>query len=294
MPKHTIVCKLQDQDITDRIGRIVTETAPDDYIWIFGSLEKAATGIQALAHLNNNHFSKRFITTCVEVEDGTDDKQLATQSATTTTTTTTSSVPEVNKDEKPSRTVLGVMVGYQQSEEVDSFWDYKAAFGWWYGLLVFLKIMFVTLTAEWPHQRRRRYDHFYIQDIAVHPEARGRGVGSKIINFTKMRYLHHPELGVRSLTLDVAHYNTSARRLYERLGFAPQHSLKDRVQLALHHRLYWTCMELPLFEDTAEDDDDSGTPSTAPAARPSTATPRHPVAQRILQRISTGTTKMQR
>lgn len=293
MPSHTIVCKLQDQDITDRIGRIVTETAPEDYIWIFGSLEKAATGIQALARLNNNHFSKRFITTCVEVDDGTDDKQLAAQSATsTTTTTTTTSVEEVNKGKKPSRTVLGVMVGYQQSEEVDSFWDYKEAFGWWYGLVVFLKIVFVTLFGEWPHQRRRAYDHFYIQDIAVHPEARGRGVGSKIINFTKMWYLHHPELGVRSLTLDVAHYNTNARRLYERLGFVPQHSLKDRVQLALHQRLYWTCMELPLFEDAAEED--RGTPSAVPAARPTTAPPRHPVAQRILQRISAGTTKMQR
>ena len=289
MPSHTIVCKLQDQDITDRIGRIITETAPEDYIWIFGSLEKAATGIQALAHLNNNHFSKRFITTCVEVDDGTDDKQLATQSATTTTT----SVPEVTKDEKPSRTVLGVMVGYQQSEEVDSFWDYKMAFGWWYGFVVFLKIWLVTLFAEWPHQRHRPYDHFYIQDIAVHPEARGRGVGSKIINFTKMRYLHRPELGVRSLTLDVAHYNTNARRLYERLGFAPQHSLKDRVQLALHHRLYWTCMELPLFDDAAEEE--NGTPSTAqPAARQQAVASRHPAAQRILQRLSAGTTKMQR
>lgn len=285
MPSHTIVCKLQDQDISERIGEIITDIAPEDFVWIFGSPEKAAKGIQALSRLNNNHYSKRFITTCVEVDDGTDDNQPVEPG------TTTSSASEVNKDGKPSRKVLGVMVGFQQSEEVDSFWDYKEAFGWWYGLVVFLKIWFVMFFNIWPHQRHLGYDHFYIQDIAVHPEARGRGVGSKIINFTKTRFQEHPELGVRSLTLDVAHYNTNARRLYERLGFAPLHSLKDRIQLTLNHRLYWTCMELPLFEDAAE-----GTPSTASSgqsAPQSTTTSRRPAAKHIVQRVSASTTKMQ-
>ena len=231
MPSRTIVCQLQEQDISDRIGNIISETSPDDYVWVFGSRKKAAAAITALSKLNNNAFSKRFIYTCVEInEDAASDEDEEAKCSPT---------------RREKRTVLGAMVGYTQSEYVNSYWDYLLALGLWYGTVVFLRLAFILLTNEWPSQRRLRYNHFYIQDIAVHPDARGRGVGSKIINFVKARYLHH-EKGVCSITLDVAHDNGNARRLYERLGFRPQLSLKDRLQKALHIPQHWTCMELPL------------------------------------------------
>ena len=236
MPSRTIICQLQEQDISDRIGNIISETAPDDYIWVFGSRQKAAAAITALSRLDNNVYSKRFIYTCVEINDDDNDDDDGNNAAAT----------KHRQAARQKRTVLGAMVGYTQSERVDSYWDYVRALGLWCGTLVFLRLLFVLATNEWPSQRRLGYDHFYIQDIAVHPDARGRGVGSKIINFAKARFMHHPEKGVRSLTLDVAHDNGSARRLYERLGFRPQLSLKDQLHKALNIPQHWTCMELLL------------------------------------------------
>lgn len=265
MPTRTIVCKLQDQDNDDRIGHILSETAPEDYIWVFGSRDKAAAAITALAGFDNNCYSRRFIYTCVEVDDGE-------QAATTTTTTTSTNTS--NKQQK--RKVLGAMVGYTQDNDVNSYWDYVHALGWWYGTLVFLRLSFLLLVNEWPSLRRRRYDHFYIQDLAVHPAARGRGVGTKIINYVKMYYARRPELGVRSVSLHVAHYNGNARRLYERLGFEPQLSLKDRVQRSLGLTQYWTTMELFLFDDASEAAAHTAASSTSTAHINSNVTQRPP------------------
>jgi ribosomal-protein-alanine N-acetyltransferase len=60
------------------------------------------------------------------------------------------------------------------------------------------------------------FDEIHINNLAVRPELRGRGIGTAL--------LHHviaeaATLGARRATLEVRASNEGARRLYERLGF---------------------------------------------------------------------------
>ena len=59
-------------------------------------------------------------------------------------------------------------------------------------------------------------DEIHINNVAVRPEFRGRGIGTSL--------LHHvlaeaKRLGARRATLEVRASNAAAQRLYERLGF---------------------------------------------------------------------------
>ena len=56
---------------------------------------------------------------------------------------------------------------------------------------------------------------FKIHDVAVHPEARGMGVGTKLLNKVKDEA---EEMGCSKVTLEVREDNP-AKRLYEREGF---------------------------------------------------------------------------
>ena len=60
------------------------------------------------------------------------------------------------------------------------------------------------------------FDEIHINNVAVRPEYRGRGMGTAVMHrvFAEAR-----ELGARRATLEVRASNTGARRLYERLGF---------------------------------------------------------------------------
>jgi [ribosomal protein S18]-alanine N-acetyltransferase len=59
-------------------------------------------------------------------------------------------------------------------------------------------------------------DEVHINNVAVRPEARGRGVGRQLVEFA-MR--HGASRGATRVFLDVRSANQPARRLYERLGF---------------------------------------------------------------------------
>ena len=60
------------------------------------------------------------------------------------------------------------------------------------------------------------FDEIHINNLAVRPAFRGRGIGSAL--------MHHvlteaQQLGARRATLEVRASNEAARRMYERLGF---------------------------------------------------------------------------
>jgi ribosomal protein S18 acetylase RimI-like enzyme len=57
---------------------------------------------------------------------------------------------------------------------------------------------------------------WYVNTVAVYPEARGMGVGSKLMNRAEQSA---SDLGLRGLSLIVSDANRGARRLYERLGY---------------------------------------------------------------------------
>jgi GNAT superfamily N-acetyltransferase len=61
-----------------------------------------------------------------------------------------------------------------------------------------------------------RHSGLYIEAIAVAPDARGKGIGTLLLN-TVTEYAR--EKGYSHLTLEVVNTNPDARRLYEREGF---------------------------------------------------------------------------
>lgn len=60
-------------------------------------------------------------------------------------------------------------------------------------------------------------DELHINNLAVAPACRGRGIGTALLRQVLQR---GRELGARRATLEVRKANEAARRLYERLGFA--------------------------------------------------------------------------
>lgn len=60
------------------------------------------------------------------------------------------------------------------------------------------------------------YDEIHINNLAVRPQYRGRGLGTALLQHVLGEAGH---LGARRATLEVRASNTDARRLYERLGF---------------------------------------------------------------------------
>jgi GNAT superfamily N-acetyltransferase len=83
-------------------------------------------------------------------------------------------------------------------------------FGWIGGLL---RCMLFT-----PFVRHRREGDLTVGALAVDPTMRRKGVGTRLMEavFDWAR-----ERGFRSMSLEVVDTNPDARRLYERLGFAP-------------------------------------------------------------------------
>ena len=61
-----------------------------------------------------------------------------------------------------------------------------------------------------------RYDEADISNVAVHPDWRGKGIASMLMEHVIQEA---QEQGLHSLLLEVREGNTSARRLYEKTGF---------------------------------------------------------------------------
>lgn len=64
----------------------------------------------------------------------------------------------------------------------------------------------------------------YVASVAAAEEARGQGVGRRLLDFAEHRYP-----GARSVFLCVTDFNTGARRLYERVGYEVVGELEDYV-----------------------------------------------------------------
>jgi ribosomal protein S18 acetylase RimI-like enzyme len=63
----------------------------------------------------------------------------------------------------------------------------------------------------------------YVKSVAIAPEFRGQGLGSRLLGFAED--LFRPR--ARHLFLCVSSFNDGARRLYERIGYAPVGSVQD-------------------------------------------------------------------
>lgn len=65
----------------------------------------------------------------------------------------------------------------------------------------------------------------YIQTICIHPQHRGRGLGSRMVEFAERRILSE----VPNVFMCVSSFNHAARRLYERLGYQVVGELTDYI-----------------------------------------------------------------
>jgi ribosomal protein S18 acetylase RimI-like enzyme len=65
----------------------------------------------------------------------------------------------------------------------------------------------------------------YIQTIYVHPECRGRGLGSRLVDFSEQRILRESP----NVFMCVSSFNRDAQRLYERLGYRVIGELTDYI-----------------------------------------------------------------
>jgi len=72
----------------------------------------------------------------------------------------------------------------------------------------------------------------YIQTVCVGPDARGRGIGTKLIKFAERRIFAETP----NVFICVSSFNRDARRLYEKLGYARAGLLKDFI-IAGHDEL---------------------------------------------------------
>jgi [ribosomal protein S18]-alanine N-acetyltransferase len=65
----------------------------------------------------------------------------------------------------------------------------------------------------------------YIQTILVHPDRRGQGLGSRLVQFAEERiFLESP-----NVFMCVSSFNPDARRLYQRLGYSIVGELADYI-----------------------------------------------------------------
>jgi ribosomal-protein-alanine N-acetyltransferase len=65
----------------------------------------------------------------------------------------------------------------------------------------------------------------YIQTIAIQPDRRGQGLGSRLIDFAERRILAESP----NVFMCVSSFNNDARRLYERLGYRVVGELTDYI-----------------------------------------------------------------
>jgi [ribosomal protein S18]-alanine N-acetyltransferase len=65
----------------------------------------------------------------------------------------------------------------------------------------------------------------YVQTVLVHPDQRGQGIGSRLLEFAEQRILRESP----NVFMCVSSFNDAARRLYERLGYTVVGELTDYI-----------------------------------------------------------------
>lgn len=171
-----MIRKMNLHDDIERVAKLIYETDGVVFPILFGKKEKGIKKISKLIKMENNSFSYNNIF-CYLNEKG---------------------------------EIEGVLIAYKNKglkEEV----DFKNAFS----TIELVKFCIKALIVE-PIIQLETSSDLYIQNICVNEENRGRGIGSKLIDY----YISFAENSdFASVCLDVASKNKNAISLYERKGF---------------------------------------------------------------------------
>jgi ribosomal-protein-alanine N-acetyltransferase len=93
------------------------------------------------------------------------------------------------------------------------------------------------------------FDQMHINNLAVLPEYRGRGLGTRLLDFILREASRE---GARWATLEVRRSNEGARRLYARMGFQEAGVRRDYYSKPVEDALILTKLDLggvqPLFD----------------------------------------------
>ena len=194
-----VIRKLQSAaEVTDRVGEIIEQTAPDVYHFIYGDVPAAK--LTALARADGNCFSWHNLWAAYETD------------------ARTGALGDV----------VGIVVAYEPSRvEMNGYFGTLVAhfgvlravqYALHYNLLYALPSGGARLACEDAAERT-----FLVQEVAVAARVRGRRIATRLLNAVEQ----HARRCCRAtapaprycLTLEVAEENRTARRLYEHLGF---------------------------------------------------------------------------
>jgi ribosomal protein S18 acetylase RimI-like enzyme len=84
--------------------------------------------------------------------------------------------------------------------------------------------------------REDRTESRYIESVWIHPDLRGNQLGERLINYL-MAAEHHKNQFVRRFLLWVFTTNSSAIKLYERLGFVQTAEQQEGIRTEIKYRL---------------------------------------------------------
>jgi ribosomal protein S18 acetylase RimI-like enzyme len=86
-----------------------------------------------------------------------------------------------------------------------------------------------------PYSALEEDESYYVCGMAVEPEFRGRGIGTRLLEMAERDCRRH---GLRKLSLIVFEQNTGAKRLYERSGYVEKHRRPVEPHPLIHYAGY--------------------------------------------------------
>jgi len=95
-------------------------------------------------------------------------------------------------------------------------------------------IGFIWRTVRLPGGREAEDDELYIANLGVVPSMQGRSLGSQLLAYAERLAR---EYNLRKCSLIVGWNNTSARRLYERIGYQVVETVKDEIGHQGYYRM---------------------------------------------------------
>lgn len=108
---------------------------------------------------------------------------------------------------------VGMLSGMSAEETTDPFFAFRKAAG-----IRFIRFLFFGILGYPLFESMSKHSpgEWYIQALAVRPEARGQGVGSRLLSLAAQKA---GARGCGRITLDVSDDNPGGIRLYSRFGF---------------------------------------------------------------------------